>query len=646
MHTSFPKIANRIIEWGIIFLIVFTPLAFGTVHPWAYTVMELTICFLIIIWILKLIIINIKKTSTTCRTPIASLHRIGESRGSRGTMRKQGMGAKHTSPGSFPQSLNSSIPLSSIVNRFGFIKTPLIIPIMLFVGLVLFQLAPLPPGVLKFLSPNTYQLYKTTPIAPASCFRKKAQGLGMGAEHISPDQIPGPYSAKHTLLGSNHLINESLPAVVLEGRIIPQEQVLRTGSWRPISTYPHATRTELYKILAYIGIFFLIINYSPSTRSTQPVTRRHQLRIKKFITRLIIILIVVGCFESIYGLLECLSGHNQVFSRKKITDLGFVTGTYVNRNHFAGYMAIVICMSFGYLTYMLSKLSNSNVSLRVRSPIYRRQRPSRSDLRSVGDRDSTLRGRSLSPRARMPSGLEAEAEPESATGWRQKLSQIINLIGTKAGLLSFLILIMSSALILSGSRVGICSFITVIILMSIMISNKVSIKKITLILLPVCLMTLWIGLNPVIKGFSQTSKDLKAEYRRIPIWRDTYNLIKDYPTLGTGLGTYEYAFPKYKTIRAQFLYDHAHSDYLELMSDTGFTGFFIVIAGAAYYLFMVTRLWFQRRNSFVRGITIGCLGGIAYIILHSLTDFNLQIPANALHLSIITGIMHKTITQL
>jgi O-antigen ligase len=94
------------------------------------------------------------------------------------------------------------------------------------------------------------------------------------------------------------------------------------------------------------------------------------------------------------------------------------------------------------------------------------------------------------------------------------------------------------------------------------------------------------------------------------------------------------------------LYDHTHNDYLELISDTGFTGLIIVIAGAAYYLFMVTRLWFQRRNPFVRGITVGCLGGIAYIILHSFTDFNLQIPANALHLSIITGIMHKTVTQL
>jgi O-antigen ligase len=159
-------------------------------------------------------------------------------------------------------------------------------------------------------------------------------------------------------------------------------------------------------------------------------------------------------------------------------------------------------------------------------------------------------------------------------------------------------------------------------------------------------MSLWIGLNPVIKGFSEVSKDLEKEGARTRVWQDTCNLIKDYPTLGTGLGTYEYAYPKYKTISRQVLYDHTHNDYLELMSDTGITGVFIVIAGAAYYLFMVTRLWFQRRNSFVRSITIGCLGGITYIILHSLTDFNLHIPANALHLSIITGIMHKTITQL
>jgi O-antigen ligase len=139
---------------------------------------------------------------------------------------------------------------------------------------------------------------------------------------------------------------------------------------------------------------------------------------------------------------------------------------------------------------------------------------------------------------------------------------------------------------------------------------------------------------------------MEVKESRSQIWKDTSSLIKEFPVLGTGLGTYEYAFPKYKTIKRQLLYDHAHNDYLELISGTGFTGFIIIITGSAYFLIMVTRLFIRRRDPFVRGITIGCLGGISYIILHSLTDFNLQIPANALHLSMITGIMHKAVTQL
>jgi len=50
------KICDKIIEFGIIFLIIFTPLAFGTVHVWSYTLMELTVIILILGWLLKLIV--------------------------------------------------------------------------------------------------------------------------------------------------------------------------------------------------------------------------------------------------------------------------------------------------------------------------------------------------------------------------------------------------------------------------------------------------------------------------------------------------------------------------------------------------------------------------------------------------------------
>lgn len=39
------------------------------------------------------------------------------------------------------------------VNRFGFVKTPLTIPFLIFVAVVLFQLVPLPLSAIKTLSP-------------------------------------------------------------------------------------------------------------------------------------------------------------------------------------------------------------------------------------------------------------------------------------------------------------------------------------------------------------------------------------------------------------------------------------------------------------------------------------------------------------
>jgi O-antigen ligase len=104
------SICNTVIECGIIFLIVFTPLAFGTVHAWACTVMELTVLFLLLVWLLKLIYLN----------------------------------------RSFPEF------------RLSLVKTPLNLPLCLFFLLVLFQMVPLSPSVIERISPNTCDLYIQT----------------------------------------------------------------------------------------------------------------------------------------------------------------------------------------------------------------------------------------------------------------------------------------------------------------------------------------------------------------------------------------------------------------------------------------------------------------------------------------------------
>jgi len=130
MLSKYSVIADRIIEWGIIFLLVSTPLAlptrYGTVHLWVYTTIEFTIFLLVIIWLLKRTIIAASSNSEL-RTPNSKI-----------------------------RNLNLSI------NRFGFARTPLNLPIILFVCLVIFQLVPLPSGILSSISPNTYYLYRMT----------------------------------------------------------------------------------------------------------------------------------------------------------------------------------------------------------------------------------------------------------------------------------------------------------------------------------------------------------------------------------------------------------------------------------------------------------------------------------------------------
>ena len=48
---------DRIVTGGILFLILFTPISFGAVHPWAYTTMEVVVFGMVILWMLKVAIL-------------------------------------------------------------------------------------------------------------------------------------------------------------------------------------------------------------------------------------------------------------------------------------------------------------------------------------------------------------------------------------------------------------------------------------------------------------------------------------------------------------------------------------------------------------------------------------------------------------
>ena len=144
--------------------------------------------------------------------------------------------------------------------------------------------------------------------------------------------------------------------------------------------------------------------------------------------------------------------------------------------------------------------------------------------------------------------------------------------------------------------------------------------------------------DPLIQRFAEvTSTDQITHEGRLLLWRETLDLVADYPLLGVGLGTYGTAFQKYKVSAPMVFDDNAHNDYLQVLSETGVFGFGLLAVFAAVVLWqLVANL--NHPNVGARYLAIACLGSLTAISLHSFVDYNLYMPANAMTLAWICGI--------
>ena len=100
------------------------------------------------------------------------------------------------------------------------------------------------------------------------------------------------------------------------------------------------------------------------------------------------------------------------------------------------------------------------------------------------------------------------------------------------------------------------------------------------------------------------------------VYRDTVRMIETFPR-GVGIG---------KNCR----FDHAHNDYLETAAEWGLAAAIPFWAGIGIVFVLLVRLLMRSHFVEEQGILVACTGSIFTILVHSLTDFNLQIPSNAM----------------
>lgn len=352
--------------------------------------------------------------------------------------------------------------------------------------------------------------------------------------------------------------------------------------WATLSLIPNFTLYELVRYVFYFLFAYLVFKH---------VSTRKRVRIFVFL------LFAAACFQSFYGLAEFFGGTQRIFGFQREAYIDSATGTFINRNHFAGFLEMIFPISVGYLLARASFFAMK-------------------------------RGGSLK---------------ERILWFSQERLQ-------KAVVFGIIPILIGVGIFFSRSRTGIFLFFASIFLMVVALSGaggrrpegaqgpggargargagagKRSTKVMRTVLLVVVFAVILIGIKPVVERFSFAA--LAHEVRPV-YFKNTVEIIKDFPIAGTGLGTYLYAYPMYEKKYSGDLLDHAHNDYLELLAEGGIVagGLMIIVAfGALIWLF--TR-WTRRNDHLVRGVGLGCLVGIASILIHSLTDFNLHITANA-----------------
>ena len=145
--------------------------------------------------------------------------------------------------------------------------------------------------------------------------------------------------------------------------------------------------------------------------------------------------------------------------------------------------------------------------------------------------------------------------------------------------------------------------------------------------------------DQLVQRFAGVSANQGIDEGRAELWAETVNLVRAYPIFGCGLGGYQSAFPKYKISGPLVTDDYAHNDYLQVLAEMGILGGSILLGLATIIVRSSFRCALSASDPAVWSLALACCGSLSAILIHSLADFNLYIPANALVVSWVAGIV-------
>jgi O-antigen ligase len=351
----------------------------------------------------------------------------------------------------------------------------------------------------------------------------------------------------------------------------PRAESLRQGldpaPRATLSLAPRATASALRTGAALAGILLV---------TTSVVASRGAARIALAAS-------VSAAFQGLYGLLVLASGHERIWNVPKTAYLDSATGTFVNKNHFAGFLAATIPLGVGLVVVAARKA-----------------------------RDLTRR----------KGGLLLAFGPA----------------GTRALLLALLTLPALGGLLLSFSRAGIALGVAATAATAVAALSGKAVHRAAAIVLVIAIAAVPLadlGADRLMARYASSGSDLNAAGGRATVWLGTLEMIGAFPIGGCGFGSYTWVFPAFSDPEVRLHYTHAHNDLLQLGAEGGLGA--VLLFGLL--LVSLARAGVRALSVARDPLVIGAAAGLTALLLHALVDFDFHIPADAALAAVLGGVI-------
>ncbi len=310
--------------------------------------------------------------------------------------------------------------------------------------------------------------------------------------------------------------------------------------------------------------------------------------------KIVYLFIAMATLQAILALVQFGGGASTTF-RTSLSDIGTGVGTYVNRNHLAGLLAMALPLSLGLLA---SRIGRGREGLRYRS---------RNWFRRLA---STL------------------AHPT-------RINQTLIFAAVCIAILLGIIFSRSR----SGISLAMLGILISAVIYGLRIGGQRSTKLVMLFSVVGLALAVEVGLAPVLTRFSMGGA---LEDARWTIFASSGSAVASFFPFGSGLGTFPEVYRRFQPDAISQFVNHAHNDYLEFL----FEGGIVAAAVMLVFLFVYFRAWPRllrlQRWGTLSFMQAGAGIGLAMMALHGLTDYNWRIPANAIYFALMAGVfLHR-----